>query len=42
MGRWFLVNMSSTYAQFIGANEALFACMEGVSNDKYNAMSAEK
>jgi hypothetical protein len=32
--------MSSTYAQFIAANEALFKCMESVSNDSFQALSA--
>ena len=32
--------MSSVYAKFIAANEALFKCMESVSNDQFQAMSA--
>ena len=32
--------MSSRYAQFIAANNALFACMEGTSAEQYGAMSA--
>ena len=32
--------MSSRYAQFIAANNALFACMEGTSAEQYAAMSA--
>ena len=32
--------MSSVYAKFIAANEALFKCMEATSADQYNAMSA--
>ena len=32
--------MSTTYAKFIHANETLFKCMESVSNDQYQAMSA--
>lgn len=32
-------NMSSTYAQFIGANEALFKCMDSIPSDQFDAMS---
>jgi hypothetical protein len=32
--------MSSRYAQFIAANNALFACMEGTSAEQYAAMAA--
>jgi len=32
--------MSSRYAQFIAANNALFACMEATSNEQYAAMAA--
>ena len=32
--------MSSTYAQFIAANNALFACMEAVPAETYQAMNA--
>jgi len=32
--------MSSTYALFIAANETLFKCMESVSNESFQAMSA--
>ena len=31
--------MSSRYAQFIAANNALFACMEGTSAEQFSAMS---
>jgi len=31
--------MSSRYAQFIAANNALFACMEGTSAESYKAMT---
>ena len=31
--------MSSTYAKFIAANDALFKCMEATSADAFNGMS---